>query len=100
MPSKPCPSIPVSSSELLIEPRFDLPPHDWLTTSEAAQYLQVKTRTLLFWVRHGKIKEQPLSGAKRRVWRFPQGDLDAFLIHSTPVIISAKLSVRSTERRA
>jgi hypothetical protein len=28
----------------------------WLTTIEAAQYLKVKERTLLLWVRQGKVK--------------------------------------------
>ena len=81
-------------------PAFDFAHDIWLTAAEAAQYLQIKTRTILFWARSGRIKAYPLIGIKRRVWRFSQSDLDAVLIHSTPVISSAQLSVRSTERRA
>ena len=40
---------------------------EWLTASEAAQYLKVKVRTLLLWVRQGKVKAFALSGTKRRV---------------------------------
>ena len=51
----------------------------WLTADEAAQYLKVKTRTLLLWARQGKIKGYQLSGTSRHVWRFRQLDLDATL---------------------
>jgi excisionase family DNA binding protein len=51
----------------------------WLTADEAAQYLKVKTRTLLLWVRQGKIKGHILSGSVRHLWRFRQADLDATL---------------------
>jgi excisionase family DNA binding protein len=53
---------------------------DWLTAEEAANYLKVKTRTLLLWARQGKIKGYILSGTSRHVWRFKQVDLDATLI--------------------
>jgi excisionase family DNA binding protein len=69
----------------------------WLTADEAAQYLQVKPRTLLLWVRQRKVKGHPLSGTKRRVWRFRQADLDATLTNS--VLPSVSLSVRSEEGR-
>ena len=52
---------------------------EWLTASEAAAYLKVKTRTLLLWARQGKVKGYTLSGATRHVWRFRQSDLDATL---------------------
>jgi len=70
---------------------------EWLTVSEAAQYLKVKPRTLLFWVRQGKVKGFALSGAKRRVWRFRQMDLDAALLES-PVLLSTTPSVCPAER--
>ncbi len=54
-------------------------PFEWLTAAEAATYLRVKVRTLLLWVRQGKIKGYALSGTKRRVWRFLRADLDAKL---------------------
>ncbi len=37
----------------------------WLTAKEAAQYLKIKPRTLLLWVRQGKVKGYALSGTKR-----------------------------------
>jgi excisionase family DNA binding protein len=58
---------------------------EWLTAVEAAAYLKVKVRTLLLWVRQGKIKGYALSGTKRRVWRFRVGDLDARL-HAPSVL--------------
>lgn len=41
--------------------------YEWLTTAEAAKYLQIKNGTLLLWTRQGKIKGHALSGGKRRV---------------------------------
>ncbi len=52
----------------------------WLTAAEAAHYLKVKPRTLLFWVRQGKVKGYALSGTKRHVWRFRRAELDAMLV--------------------
>ena len=52
---------------------------EWLTAEEAAAHLKVKTRTLLHWVRHKKIRGYVLSGVKRRVWRFQKADLDTML---------------------
>jgi excisionase family DNA binding protein len=52
----------------------------WLNTEEAARYLGVKPRTLLFWVRQGNIPAYALSGTRRRVWRFRKEDLDAALL--------------------
>jgi excisionase family DNA binding protein len=70
---------------------------EWLTATEAAAYLKVKARTLLLWVRQGKVKAFALSGTKRRVWRFRQTDLDNVLLES-PVLPSLPLSVRSERR--
>jgi len=74
-----------------------LPTAEWLTAAEAAQYLRVKVRTLLLWVRQGKVKAFALSGTKRRVWRFRQADLDAALLESS-VLPSTTPSVRPAER--
>jgi excisionase family DNA binding protein len=52
---------------------------EWLTASEAALYLKVRTRTVLLWVRQGKLKGYALSGAKRHVWRFRAADLDGMM---------------------
>jgi excisionase family DNA binding protein len=71
--------------------------NDWLTANEAAQYLKVRVRTLLLWVRHGKVKGFALSGVKRRVWRFRRQDLDAALLESA-VLPSESPSVRPAER--
>jgi excisionase family DNA binding protein len=76
-----------------------LPTAEWLTAAEAAQHLRVKVRTLLLWVRQGKVKAFALSGTKRRVWRFRQADLDAALLES-PVLTSTTPSVRPAERMA
>jgi excisionase family DNA binding protein len=58
---------------------------EWLTTAEAAAYLKVKPRSLLLWVRDGKVPAYALSGTKRRVWRFRREDLDSSLL-SKPVV--------------
>jgi excisionase family DNA binding protein len=73
------------------------PTAEWLTAVEAAQYLKVKVRTLLLWVRQGKVKAFALSGTKRRIWRFRRQDLDAALLES-PVLSSVPLSVRPEGR--
>jgi excisionase family DNA binding protein len=70
---------------------------EWLTATEAAAYLKVKVRTLLLWVRQGKVNAFALSGTKRRVWRFRQADLDSVLLESA-VLPSILLSVRSERR--
>jgi excisionase family DNA binding protein len=71
-----------------------IPASELLTATEAAGYLKVKVRTLLLWVRQGKVKGFALSGTKHRVWRFRKSDLDAALLES-PVLPSEALSVRS-----
>lgn len=73
------------------------PQSDWLTAAEAAAYLKVKPRSLLLWVRQGKIKAYALTGTQRRVWRFRKEDLDAALL-SRPVVSSDAPAVL-TERR-
>lgn len=72
-------------------------PSEWLTATEAAAYLKVKTRTLLLWVRQSKVKAFALSGTKRRVWRFRVSDLDAAVLESA-VLPSEAPSVRPVER--
>jgi excisionase family DNA binding protein len=51
----------------------------WLTAAQAADYLQVEPRTILQWVRQGKVQGFALSGTKRTTWRFRREDLDASL---------------------
>ena len=52
---------------------------EWLTAKEAAEHLKVETRTVLTWVRQGKLRAYSLSGTRRHVWRFLHTDLDAML---------------------
>ena len=62
---------------------------EWLTATEAAEYLKVKPRTLLLWTRRGRIKGFPLSGMRRRVWRFRIADLDASVLGSqSPTVLA------------
>jgi excisionase family DNA binding protein len=70
---------------------------EWLTVSEAANYLKVKPRTLLLWARQGRVKGFALSGTQRHVWRFRRQDLDAALLESS-VLLSLTPSVRPAER--
>jgi excisionase family DNA binding protein len=70
---------------------------DWLTAGEAAEYLKVKKRSLLLWVRQGKVKAYALSGTKRRVWRFRREDIDSALFAN--VVPSASLTVLEKGRR-
>ncbi len=70
---------------------------EWLTAADAAKYLQVERRTLLLWVRQGKVKGYALSGTKRRIWRFRREDLDSALL-SRPVVSSIPPTVLSQER--
>jgi len=70
---------------------------EWLTASEAAGYLKIKVRTLLLWVRQGKVKGFALSGTKRRIWRFRKSDLDRMLLESS-VLPSIPPSVCPEER--
>jgi len=60
---------------------------EWLTSAEAALYLKVERRTLLQWVRQGKVRAYILSGTQRHVWRFKTTDLDAML--SVPAVLSS-----------
>ena len=69
----------VELSSLPLEP----PTSGWLTTEEAANYLKAKPRSLLLWVRQGKVRAYALSGTKRRIWRFRREDLDAALQANT-----------------
>jgi excisionase family DNA binding protein len=67
----------------------------WMTSDEAARYLKVKTRSMLLWVRQGKLQAYALSGTKRRVWRFLKSDLDAALLAKPVIVSEPSLPVRS-----
>jgi excisionase family DNA binding protein len=70
----------------------------WMTTEEAAAHLKVKPRSLLLWVRQGKLPAYALSGTSRRVWRFLREELDSALL-SKPVVSSPLPTVLAAERR-
>lgn len=71
---------------------------EWLTAEEAAKYLKVKTRSLLLWVRQGKVQAYALSGTRRRVWRFRQQDLDEALF--AQAVITSQSPAVLKERKA
>ena len=70
----------------------------WLTASEAAAHLKVKQRSLLLWVRQGKLPAYALSGTKRRIWRFRREDLDSALLASR--VIPSEAPTVLSERRS
>lgn len=98
MPTQYRTSVPNNAYNPLAEISLDTSRSTWLTAAEAAHYLNIKTRTILFWARARKIKAYSLTGTKRHVWRFLLSDLDGILIHSRPVISSAQPSVLENER--
>lgn len=58
---------------------------EWLNTTEAAQHLKIKPRTLAQWAREGKVPAHRLSGCQRVTWRFMRQELDAMLMPSSAV---------------
>jgi excisionase family DNA binding protein len=74
------------------------PDNQWMTSAEAARYLKVQVRSLLLWVRQGKLPACALSGTKRRVWRFRRQDLDAALL-ARPMLNSESPAVLNENRR-
>jgi excisionase family DNA binding protein len=58
---------------------------EWLNSTEAAQHLKIKPRTLVLWAREGKIPSHRLSGNHRVTWRFLRHELDAMLNPSSAV---------------
>jgi excisionase family DNA binding protein len=63
---------------------------EWLTAEEAAAHLKVKRRTLLLWVRQKKALGYPLSGVKRKIWRFRKVDLDSMLLAPNESVVSSQ----------
>ena len=49
-----------------------------LDPQQAAAFLNVNARTLLHWAREGIVPAHPLSGNKRRTWRFLASELEAW----------------------
>lgn len=54
---------------------------EWLTATEAAQYLKVQPRTVLKWAKAGTIPAHRLSGAKRITWRFLRAELEGYMLN-------------------
>ena len=52
---------------------------EWLTAQEAAEYLKIRPRTLLLWVRQRKVPGHKLSGTHRCIYRFLRRELDLML---------------------
>lgn len=52
----------------------------WLTATEAAEYLKVKPRTVLKWAKERRIPAHALSGSKRVTWRFLKSELDGVML--------------------
>jgi excisionase family DNA binding protein len=52
------------------------PSSPWLSTAQAAQYLQASEATVMRAARRGKLRAYKLGA---RCWRFTREDLDAFL---------------------
>ena len=55
--------------------------NEWLTATEAAQYLKVQPRTILKWAKQGTIPAHALSGCKRVTWRFLKSELDGAMLN-------------------
>jgi len=70
---------------------------EWMTSEEAATYLKVKPRSLLLWVRQGKLPAYALSGTRRRIWRFRKADLDNAVL--AKAVVSCETPAVLTERR-
>lgn len=87
----------VEHTEMTMAVRAAITSDGWLTAAEAAAYLKVKPRSLLLWVRQGKILAYVLSGTRRRVWRFRRQDLDTALL-SHPVLTSGTPTVLAERR--
>jgi hypothetical protein len=53
---------------------------DLLEAKEAAPFLNISPITLLRWARKGLVPAHPLSGTKRRSWRFLAAELEAWAL--------------------
>jgi excisionase family DNA binding protein len=53
----------------------------FLTADEAATYLGgLNSRTVTRWAREGYLPAYPIGEGKRRLWRFLQSDLEAWML--------------------
>lgn len=51
------------------------PVRSMLTASQAAELLQIDSRTLVRWARMGYVPAHPLGEGRRRLWRFLEDEL-------------------------
>jgi len=57
------------------------PVRRFLTADEAADYLGgLHPRTLVRWAREGYVPAYPIGEGKRRLWRFLQSDVEAWML--------------------
>lgn len=54
------------------------PAEPFIDASEAATFIKLHRKTLLRLAREGSIPAHPLTGSRRRVWRFLRSELDAW----------------------
>jgi excisionase family DNA binding protein len=50
----------------------------FIDAAEAATFIKLHRKTLLHLAREGSIPAHPLTGSRRRVWRFLVSELDAW----------------------
>jgi hypothetical protein len=53
--------------------------HHLLNADEAAQILRMDRRTLIYWARVGYVPAHPLGQGKRKLWRFLEHELLAWV---------------------
>lgn len=56
-----------------------------MTSTEAAEYLRVKPRSVQLWTRQGKLKGHPVSGSKRHRWLYLKEELHSALLANSVV---------------
>jgi excisionase family DNA binding protein len=54
------------------------PVEPFIDASEAATFIKLHRKTLLRLAREGSIPAHPLTGNRRRIWRFLRSELDAW----------------------
>jgi excisionase family DNA binding protein len=54
------------------------PTESFIDASEAAAFVKLHPKTLLRLAREGSIPAHPLTGNRRRIWRFLRSELDAW----------------------
>jgi len=63
-----------------------------MTTTEAARYVGFHAKTVERMARAGEIPAHPVSGVRRKTWRFYPSELDAWLRARIPKILFFRFS--------